>query len=136
MQNKRDIPALIARWLFRIGFVWAICLIPFTVLSGLGVIAESFSRWWVLCVFLLTGYSVWIGWRWRSRQMRALKFSVLFWLSSAVYNFLFLIPLVRDTGTFLVLFHPVSLWWSIATVASLMALLFEFRLPRHECQAA
>jgi hypothetical protein len=128
MQNKRDIPALIARWLFRLGFIWAVFLIPFTVLSCLGMVTESVSRWWMSSSYLLAGYFVWIGWRWRSRQLRALKYCVLFWLGSAGFNLIFLVPLMREDLDGLL--NPFGLWWSIATLASTVALIFELRLPR------
>jgi len=86
------------------------------------------SRWWMSSSYLLAGYFVWIGWRWRSRQLRALKYCVLFWLGSAGFNLIFLVPLMREDLDGLL--NPFGLWWSIATLASTVALIFELRLPR------
>jgi hypothetical protein len=130
MQTSQDIPARIAWWLFWLGVGWAVYLAPITLFSVLAGLV--FWRWLVFCVYLLAGYSVWIGWRWRSRQRRAFRASSAFWLSSALFNLIFIIFLstLQDSDWSMVL--GGGCWSIVASVASLIAFYFEFRLPRYE----
>ena len=132
---QRDIPGQIARWLFRIGFIWAVILIPcfivaLSTLPSLQVFAFG------LVVYILAGYSVWIGWRWRSHQRRTLQASVAFWLISALFNGVFVIWFIATTPASLeALFHfdALHLWWGIAaSICSLVALYYELTQPKND----
>jgi hypothetical protein len=136
MQTPQDIPARIARWLFWLGVFWAVYLAPYTLIFVLGVFMESASRWILPCVYLLAGYSVWIGWRWRSQQRRAFRVSSAFWLASALFNLIFVIFLAAQEDAHWSLVFVVGSWSIVASIASLVALYFEFRLPRYENNVA
>jgi len=94
------------------------------------------SRWILYSLYLLAGYSVWIGWRWRSRQRRVLRATSAFWLASALFNSIFVvfIAVQEDSDWSAVLIF--GCWSIVALVASLVALYFEFRLPRYESTVA
>lgn len=140
MTTQRDIPGNIARWLFRIGIIWAVILLLPTV----GALLSAFDRaWrmWLLGVYFLVGYGVWIGWRWRSRQCRALVASAAFWLFSAAFNSAFIVLLIATESQWpkILIFDETAFygwWWIAVTLASLVALAFEFRTPRDEIRAA
>ena len=136
MQTSRDIPGRIARWLFRIGIVWAVILVPFTIVSFLSVFGRGTS-FWQLGVYCLFGLAVWFGWRWRSRQRRALKFSAVLWLTSAAFNSAFIVYLIATEAQWrkILIFDETAFylwWWLAATMASLVAFAFEFTLPNDQ----
>ena len=146
-QNKRDLPGQIARWLFRIGAVWAVLLVPVTIICcavfpfALVVCLtqhHSFGRWeqWLICPYLLSGYAVWIGWGWRSRKPGNLMICILFWLASACFNVMQPVHIWMDSHSLWALLYPPPLWGSVVTIGSLVALLFEFGVSRHENQTA
>jgi hypothetical protein len=131
MQMPQDIPARIARWLFWLGVVWAVYLAPFTLFSIFEVFLNSHFlkiRWVLFGIYLLAGYSVWIGWRWRGRQRRAFKVSSAFWLASACFNLIFVVFLASVQNSDWPLVLGVGSWSVVASVASIVALFFEFRL--------
>jgi hypothetical protein len=140
MTTQRDIPAHIARWLFRIGIIWVVVL----ALPTIGALLSAFDRaWriWQLGIYFLVGYGVGIGWRWRSRQRRALAPSAAFWLFSAVFNAAFIVLLIATESQWqkILIFDATAFygwWWIAVTLASLVALAFEFTIPRHEIPAA
>lgn len=148
MKTQNDIPRKIAGWLFVIGSPWAILLAPI-VISGL-FFSQS-SRGWApfmkdIALYLLVGFGVWLGWLWRGRRKRSLSMAAAFWLFSAAYNsalFVLVVvkmrPSARTNWTqWMEIFIPRDWtilyvwWWIIATLASLVALLFEFALSRDE----
>jgi hypothetical protein len=139
MSKSRDIPRRIARLLFIVGIFWALFLILPT-LASIGLGFTNGSRPWLVATYLLCGFVVWGGWHWRSRQLRPLSRSLGLWLVSLVVNALFLVVLVvTDERWAQILIHDqmaFALWWWIfASVLSLVAFAFEFRLPRYETPA-
>lgn len=138
LRHRRDIPGLLARWLFRIGTIWAVVLLPVTVmvcfvftvfvLAGLGT-GKSMGGGAMLCPYLLTGYALWVGWGWRSRKPRNVVMCVLFWLASAGFNVMQPVHIWMETHSVLALLFPPPLWGIVATGASLTALVFEFSPP-------
>ena len=140
MRSQRDIPRLIARWLFYIGCIWALILVPclgFAAFSAPFGLLSLDLRPLVLVVYIITGYLVWIGWFWRSRNRRPLIVSAAFWLCSALFNSIFIIwglatKPEQSVGEF---FHldAFNLWWWIAaSVGSTIALCYEFILSEHD----
>jgi hypothetical protein len=140
-QDKQDIPGQVARWLFRIGTVWAVLLIPITTLvcaiTPFALVVcltghHSFGRpeQWLICPYLISGYAIWIGWGWRSRKPRNLMMCALFWLVSAGFNVMQPVHIWMDSHSLWTLLYPPPLWGSLATVGSLVALSFEFGMSR------
>jgi hypothetical protein len=129
MPIQSDVPGNIALWLFRLGIIWAIALVPLTiVLFPLGV-------------YGLVGLAVWLGWRWRSNERPALRVAAAFWLFSAAFNVAFVAYFIATGPHWTrVLFYDQTAylcwWWLAATLASLVALAFEFPLQRHAAPAA
>ena len=142
-QRKDDVPGLMARWMFRIGLVWACILLPvtaiFTVISMAALIGsvaypgslKSTDQSWAIAPFLLSGYAIWIGWGWRSRKVRRLATCVSFWAVSAAFNSLIPVQAWRNAHAIWVMFMPNVLWSILVAAASLVAIFLEFRLPRH-----
>jgi hypothetical protein len=136
MTSSRDIPGRIAQWLFRIGILWAVILVPLTLVSFLSVFGRGMSFWQV-GVYCLIGFAVWFGWRWRSRQRRPLRSSAALWLASAAFNSAFIVYLVGTEAQWrkIFIFDELAFylwWWLAATVASLVAFALEFTLPNDE----
>jgi len=148
----QDTPGRLARWLFRIGTVWAALLAPvaglalivtIVVLADHGLSSHPFGtigREMLICPYLLAGYAVWFGWGWRSRKPRNTLLSVLFWLASAGFHIMQPIHIWMDCETawdFIgVLWNPLLLWSIGAVSVSLAALLFEVILPKYDSKAA
>ena len=139
-QRKGDIPGLIAKWLFRIGAVWACLLLPVTVIFGsitLGMAALSLTdhsvfkmidHGWVIAPFLFCGYAVWIGWGWRGLKIKGITFRILFWAISAAFNLILPVLAWKNEHALWLMFMPNVLWPILASAASLVALCFELRL--------
>ena len=140
VQRKGDVPGLIAKWLFRIGTVWACILLPITVIFGvttLGMAALSIAdrtnlktmgHGWEIAPFLFCGYAVWIGWGWRGLKIKGLAPRVLFWVISAAFNLIIPVMAWKNEHTLWLMFMPNLLWGIPASAASLVALSLEFRL--------
>jgi hypothetical protein len=140
MTTQRDIPGSIAKWLFRIGIIWAVILVPFTIVAFLSVFGRGL-RFWQLGFYFLIGFAVWGGWWWRSRQRRSLRAVAAFWFFSAAFNSGFIVYLIATESqwTKILAFDESAFylwWWIAATVASLVALAFEFALQRDETRPA
>ena len=140
MTTQRDIPGHIARWLFRIGIIWAVILALPTVGALLSVF-DSVWRMWQIGIHLLIGFVVWIGWRWRSRGPRRLVASIVFWLFSAAYNFALIVLLIATESEWakILIFDETAFycwWWIAVTLASLVAFAFEFTLQQDETSAS
>ena len=148
---QRDIPGVLAKWLFRIGTIGAVIQIPITFFVLLYTIAfliggliygkpYGVSKEMLICPYLLAGYAVWVGWGWRSRKPRNMKICVLFWLASAGFYLMLPVHIWMDsesTGDFFGdLWNPFLLWYIGVTSVSLIALLLEFFIPRYDVQAA
>jgi len=130
---QRDIAGKIALWLFRLGILWAFILAPVTVMSLLSVFGPGLNLW-RLGVYLLIGFAVWGGWRWRSRKRRSLRASAAFWLFSAAFNSAFVVYVVTtESEWFKILLYDETAfygwWWIAVTLASLVAFAFEFASP-------
>jgi hypothetical protein len=139
MPTKRDIPRLIARWLFYIGCFWALFLIPCFAIAVFGVPFGLLSldlRPLLLVVYIPIGYLIWIGWLWRSLRRAPLIVSVVFWLCSALFNSIFLIwDLATKPEQFAGEFFHLNFglwWWIAATVGSLIALCYEIILSERD----
>lgn len=139
-EKNGDVSGWIARWLFRIGTIWAVILIPITAVSGLifvmgieglflGMPLKSTDRGWLIGPYLLAGYGIWLGWGWRSRKPGNLLLCCLFWLTSAAFNVMEPIHIWQDSHNFLDLLFPPPLWGIITTIGSLAALISEFVSP-------
>jgi len=140
MNNPRDIPRRIARFLFIVGIFWALFLILPT-LASIGLSFQRGDRWWMAATYLLCGFAVWGGWRWRSRQLRSLPSSVVLWVASLAVNTVFLVLLVASQDHWpQILIHDevafILWWWVIASALSLVAGICEFRVSRHEHETA
>jgi hypothetical protein len=149
---QRDLPGRLARWLFRIGTVWAAILAPIACVCfilTIVVLADycfsrgsfgTIDRGVFIFPYLLAGYAVWLGWGWRSQKPRNRTICVLMWLASAGFNVMQPVHTWMDceraVDFFELLWNPLLLWSIGATCLSLLALVFEFSLPRHEDQAA
>ena len=141
-QKQRDVPGWLARWLFRIGTVWAAMLLPITGFSCIFTTASlvdhlmssrpwgSLDRTLFIIPYILAGYAVWVGWGWRSRQPRKVTLCILFWLASAGFNVVEPVHIWLDCESladFLgLLWNPLLLWGIGATGVSLIALILEF----------
>lgn len=139
MNNPRDIPRRIARFLFILGIFWALFLILPT-LASIGLSFQRGGRWSLAAAYLLCGFAVWGGWRWRSRQLRSLPASVGLWIASLLVNAVFLVVLIADEGRWPQVFIRdqmafVLWWWLLASVLSLVAGVCEFKVSRHETHA-
>ena len=139
MPIQSDISGQIARWLFRLGIIWAIILVPITIFlflpsrSGMGL--------WPLGIYILIGFAVWLGWRWRSKERPALRVAVAFWLFSAAFNSSFVIYFIANGPhwTRVLLYDQTAYfawWWIAASLASLVAFAFEFTLHKRETRPA
>jgi len=135
--TQRDIPGLIARWLFRLGFIWAIILIPCLIIAVFSLLSFEMAPF-VIVVYILAGYLVWIGWCWRSRLRRTLRASAAFWLGSTLFNSIFIIWCFSRTpgrllsGLFFD-FHAFNLWWGlVSSICSLIALYYEFKSSKYD----
>ena len=84
-----DTPRLIARWLFRIGIIWAVIL----VIPTIGFLVTN-PVWGFLGYYWLTGFMVWLGWWWRSRGQRKLGPSVALWVFSLIHHLAFVVGMV------------------------------------------
>jgi hypothetical protein len=140
MPSQRDIPRLIARWLFYIGCVWALILVPCLGIAAISVPFGLLSldlRPLVLVVYIAAGYLIWIGWFWRSRHRGSLIVSAAFWLCSALFNSIFLIWGLATkpeqlAGEFFHL-NAYNLWWWIAaSIGSIVALCYEIILSEQD----
>jgi hypothetical protein len=140
MPTQRDIPGRIAQWLFRIGIIWAVILVPFTIVAFLSVFGRG-TGFWQLGIYALVGFGVWGGWRWRSRQRRSLRAAAAFWLFSAAFNSAFVVYLIATESQWskILIYDQTAFyawWWIAVTMASLVAFGFEFTLQRDETPAA
>ncbi len=140
MPHQTDVSGQIARWLFRLGIVWAIILIPVTVFLFLpSPVGGSF---WLLGIYCLIGFAVWLGWRWRSRDSQpALRVAAVFWVFSAAFNSSFVIYFIAIGAhwTRVLLYDQTAYfawWWIAASLASLVAFAFEFTLLKRETRPA
>ena len=133
MQNQSDLPAVIAKWLFRLGCFWALILI-YGLWPVLVMLRYNQSIPWRLICGLLPGFGVWCGWYWRSRRRRRLNPSAIFWSISAAYNLLgsaFWVVINMQWGNSFVSWDSVYFWWWAAvSIASLAALRLEFTISR------
>ncbi|MGV3774660.1 MAG: hypothetical protein ACO1QB_17300 [Verrucomicrobiales bacterium] len=128
-----DHPAFIAKWLFRLGIFWAVycaLLVPLAVAALFQ--AEPNVR---LFIYLLFGYTVWLGWRWRSLKRRAYKTSIILWVGSAGFNAFWIIWLMVEEGQWFGVFvldeMSFIIWWWVAVMAaSVFALISEVKLQR------
>jgi hypothetical protein len=135
MTIQTDIPGHIARWLFRLGIVWAIILVPVTIVLILP--SRRGGGLLLLALYYLIGFAVWLGWRWRGHQRLTRRDATIFWLFSAAYNSSFIIYFIANGAhwTRVMLYDQTAYfawWWVVATLASLVALVFEFRLGSYE----
>jgi hypothetical protein len=140
MTTQRDIPGRIAKWLFRIGIIWAVILAPVTVVALMSAF-DRVWRWWPFAIYILVGFGVWFGWRWRSRGRRALGLSAAFWLFSAAFNSAFVVHIIVTESQWpkILIYDQTafySWWWIAVTIASLVAFCFEFTLQRKETHTA
>lgn len=145
--GRHDIPGQIAKWLFRVGTIWAVLLIPVTLIFcaiiPFALLAcltghHSFGKpeQWLLCPYLISGYAIWIGWGWRSRQPRNIVMCILFWLLSAGFNVMQPLHFWMDSHDVWVLLYPPPLWGIVATTGALAGILFEFSTSRYANRAA
>ena len=58
LPNQRDIPGAIALWLFRTGIIWAVILVPMTMVSFLSIFGRG-ANLWPFGVYFLIGFAVW-----------------------------------------------------------------------------
>ena len=138
MPLQHDIPRRIARWLFYIGCIWALILVPCFVIAIVSVPFDLLSldlRPLVLVVYIPAGYLIWIGWFWRSRHRGPLIVSVAFWICSVLFNAIFIIlGLATKPGELVGTFfsNPLLWWWIIAIVGSIVALCYEIILSEQD----
>jgi hypothetical protein len=136
-RNKQDIPMRMALWLFRVGTIWAALLFPVTVVFSFTTVVLLFglleygksaaslgSGIWV-CPYLLSGYAVWIGWGWRSRQTRSVFMSASFWFASAGFSAVQPIRFWMESHEFWIMLYPNLLWSIVVVVASLAGVALE-----------
>jgi len=90
MKSKTaDKPQAIARWLFRIGTIWAFILAIPTV-----ALLMPDATWGYLAYYFIAGYGIWIGWFWRSRRKRKLVPAVTLWSFSIIYHSVFILGMI------------------------------------------
>ncbi|MFO0914782.1 MAG: hypothetical protein U0795_17620 [Pirellulales bacterium] len=140
MNNPRDIPRRIARFLFIVGVFWGLVLVVPTIAS-IGLSFQRGFRGWIIVGYLLSGFAVWGGWLWRSRQLRSLEGSVGLWVSSFVVNAAFPVILVATQSRWPQIFLHDEMrfllwWWILASVLSVVAGVAEFKVLRHEVPAS
>jgi hypothetical protein len=140
MPTQRDIPRRIASWLFYIGCIWALILVPCLGIAAFSVPFGLLSldlRPLMLVVYIATGYLIWIGWFWRSRQRGPLVVSAVLWVCSALFNSMFLIWGLATrpgqlAGELFQLDAFILWWWIAACTCSLIALCYEIILSKQD----
>ena len=140
VKAHHDIPQRIARLMFFIGILWALFLVvPLVAMTSMIFLAGPKPLPMMLHIFC--GYAVWMGWFWRSRRLRSLFSSSLLWSCSFIVNATFIIHAFPTGPQWQRVFYddPMALmffWWLIASLLSLVALAYEFKLSRKETRAA
>ena len=118
------------------GTVWAVFLSLITLAFTFHSFTDASGR--PLALYLLCGYAVYFWWIYRWRRTPALPTSILWWLGSMTVNSFWLFVAIYDESFS---FHFDSdpggwwintwlVWWIFASVASVIALRYEFVLER------
>jgi hypothetical protein len=97
--TERDVPRKIAFWLFIFGTIWTVWLIPFVVVSFVGIFQIHEKNYWLSWTMLATflpGYAVWLGWFWRSRRNLSIRIVTFLWVVSIADNLYFIVPFFKD----------------------------------------
>jgi hypothetical protein len=133
------IPQLIALLLFCGGSFFALILLPLTVLFAFD------SDGWGLCAYFICGYLVYFGWFWRVWHTPSKPFATSLWILAFIQNsapWIFILqsehwhlPTLRSFqthGAILGINSIVFGWWSVASILSLVALIFDLLQRTHD----
>jgi hypothetical protein len=132
------IPRVIAASLFAGGSLFALLVLPFAILLA------SDRDSWAGCAFFICGYLVYFGWFWRARHTPSALFVILLWLVSFAQNSYCWFFILREEHWHLPALHGFQTcgvpgfgfvvfgWWLLASILSIVALLFEFLPRRHD----
>ncbi len=123
---KFDAPKWIALVLALGGCVWAVILSVVTVVSLFDM------SMWGGAFYFLCGYAVFFWWISRWRRIPSRRTAVIWWLGSFAVNIFFFCFLgfpFHDKGNRGFDWAIIG-WWSFASIASLVALVFEIVLDR------
>ena len=134
--QRRLIPQILAGLLFCGGCWFALLALPFTVILALD------PDGWRACAYFIFGYLVYVGWFWRAWHTPSARFVISLWLLSIVQNSLVWIFILHEEHWHFPALHGFQTygtipgfgfiifgWWLVASILSVIALIFEF-LPR------
>lgn len=135
--RRRLIPQILAGVLFCGGSMFALLLLPFTIIFALD------PDGWSACGFFICGYLVYFGWFWRAWHTPSKLFVTFLWLLSLIQNGYVWVFLLREEHWHLPALHGFQTygvpgfgfvvfgWWLVAFVLSVVALICEFLPRRH-----